>query len=145
MSHPNCARTMTVEQPTIFYTSIPTNTSYPNTAKQDPTTHTHTDKYRPPTTIINIASFPRTDFHLMYLPTTVSTPSRVHCRTLTRQLHPSGTSIRQHTPPPTPAPLHIPSLPHPHLPPSVNCTFPHPPRSNSTFPSTHTLLIFQIT
>ena len=42
--------------------------------------------------------------------------------------------------PTTPAPLHIPSLPHPHHPPTLNCTFPHPPHPNSTFPSTHALI-----
>ena len=49
----------------------------------------------------------------MYLPTTVSTPSRVHCRTLTWQLHPSVTSNKQYTPPPL----------SPSTPPSLTCTF----------------------
>ena len=42
-------------------------------------------------------------------------PSRVHCRTLTWQLHLSDTSNRQNTPPlspSTPRPYHTPTLPH---------------------------------
>ena len=71
----------------------------------------------------------------MYLPTTVSTPLRVHCRTLTWQLHPSGTSNNQYTPPPRPPPHPIPTTP-----PPLICTFPHPPHPNPIFPSTNTLI-----
>ena len=72
----------------------------------------------------------------MYLSPTTSTPSRVHCRILTWQLHPSGTSNRQHTPPPqrpsTSHPYHTHTIPQHWL-----VVFPHP---NSTFPSTTTLI-----
>ena len=74
------------------------------------------------------------------LTSTVSTPSRVHCRTLTWQLHPSGTSNRQHTPPPLPPPPSTPRPYHAYPSPSLTCTFPHPPHPNPIFSSTNTLI-----